>query len=75
MNQEQIDVAMQGIPRVNEEFKQVEITLTESVAFKVRKFIKKIIGLRSTFFTVKVVINGFALNGNYLKKFSSVYLI
>ena len=35
MNQEQIDVAMQGIPRVNEEFKQVEITLTESVAFKV----------------------------------------
>ena len=38
MTQEQIDVAMQGCPRVDEATKHLEITLSESLAFKVQTF-------------------------------------
>ena len=49
MTQEQIDVAMKGMPRLDAESLRTEITLTESLAFKVCSSLWLIIVINSRF--------------------------
>jgi hypothetical protein len=64
MTQEQIDVAMLGCPRINEEMKSLEITLSESMAFKVRLFLIK--KYKKNLVKHELMSPVFSANGRYL---------
>ena len=66
MTQEQIDVAMLGCPRINEEMKSLEITLSESMAFKVRLFLIK--KYKKNLVKRELMSPVFSANGRYLNQ-------